>query len=120
MDVPLALIREAGKLPPPTIAVAKSASHISASESSDSREKKIEIGDDVIRKGASVVVVDDTLATGKTLCAVVELLSKAGISAADVHVLVVAEFPLHRGRELLRQRGFGGVKIQSLLIFDGL
>lgn len=120
VDVPVALIREAGKLPPPTIAVAKSASHISASESRDSREKKIEIGDDVIRNAASVVVVDDTLATGKTLCAVLELLSKAGISAVDVHVLVVAEFPLHRGRELLRQRGFGGVGIQSLLVFDGL
>jgi hypothetical protein len=29
--------------------------------------------------------------------------------------MVVAEFPVHRGRELLRQRGFGGVNIQSLL-----
>mgnify|MGYP006902571800 FL=1 len=33
--------------------------------------------------------------------------------------MVVAEFPVHRGRELLRQRGFGGVNIQSLLVFGG-
>ena len=35
VDVPLALIREAGKLPPPTIAVLKDPSHISSSISND-------------------------------------------------------------------------------------
>lgn len=34
--------------------------------------------------------------------------------------LVVAEFPLHRGGELLRQHGFGKVNIQSLLVFGGM
>ena len=33
--------------------------------------------------------------------------------------MVVAEFPVHRGRELLRRCGFGEVNIQSLLVFDG-
>lgn len=57
--------------------------------------------------------------TGKTLCAVLQLLQEAGIDAEDVTVMVVAEFPAHRGRESLRRHGFGGAKIQSLLVFDG-
>jgi adenine phosphoribosyltransferase len=119
VDVPLALIREAGKLPPPTISVIKSPSHISSSVSNDSREKRIEIDRDVVPRGASVVVVDDVLATGKTLCAVLQLLDKAGIGTEDVSVMTVVEFPVHRGRELLRRRGFGRVNIQSLLVFGG-
>lgn len=65
------------------------------------------------------MVVDDVLASGKTLCAMFRLLGKAGIRAEDVHVLVVAEFPVHRGRELLRSSGFGRVNVQSLLVFGG-
>jgi adenine phosphoribosyltransferase len=119
VDVPLALIREAGKLPPPTISVIKSPSHISSSVSNDSREKRIEMDRDVVPRGASVMVVDDVLATGKTLCAVLQLLDEAGIGAEDVSVMAVAEFPIHRGRELLRRHGFGRVNIQSLLVFGG-
>jgi adenine phosphoribosyltransferase len=119
VGVPLALIRAAGKLPPPTLSVVKSASHISSSVSRDFVENKVEMGKNVISRGASVVVVDDVLATGKTLCAVLQLLNEAGIGAEDINVLVVAEFPVHRGRELLRRRGFGGVKIQSILVFGG-
>lgn len=66
------------------------------------------------------MLVDDTLATGETLCAVLQLLVDSGVVAENVTVMVVAEFPIHRGRELLRQRGFGRVNVQSLLIFDGL
>ncbi|KID65501.1 Adenine phosphoribosyltransferase [Metarhizium brunneum] len=115
----LALIREAGKLPPPTISVRKSSSHISSCASHDAGEKGIEVGLNIFPRGTSVVVVDDVLATGKTLCAVLQLLDEAGISADKVDVMVVAEFPIHRGRELLRRRGFGGARIQSLLVFDG-
>jgi len=119
VDVPLVLIREAGKLPPPTVSVIKPSSHISSLASNHSKEKWIEMERDVVPRGASVVVVDDVLSTGETLCAVLQLLDKAGISAGDVSIMVVAEFPLQRGRELLRQRGFGCVNIQSLLIFGG-
>ncbi|CAI7604860.1 unnamed protein product [Penicillium glandicola] len=114
VDIPLALIREAGKLPPPTVSVLKSTSHISSTLNSN--EKRIEIERDLIPRGASVVVVDDVLATGNTLCAVLQLLGEVGI--ADVSVMVVAEFPVHCGRELLRQRGFS-VRTQSLLVFNG-
>ena len=123
VNVPLALIRKSGKLPPPTVSVTKSPSHISSfSTTADNglEEESIEIGRDAVPTGASVVVVvDDVLATGKTLRAVLQLLVKAGVRADCVHVMVVAEFPVHRGRDLLRRAGFGGVKIQSLLVFGG-
>ncbi|KAF2106551.1 hypothetical protein BDV96DRAFT_330047 [Lophiotrema nucula] len=119
VDVPLVLIREAGKLPPPTISVIKSPSHISSLVSSESKEKRIEMERDVVSRGASVVVVDDVLSSGGTLCAVLQLLGEAGIDAENVSILIVAEFPVHRGRELLRRRGFGRASIHSLLVFGG-
>jgi adenine/guanine phosphoribosyltransferase-like PRPP-binding protein len=119
VDVPLVLIREAGKLPPLTVSVIKPSSHISSLAFNNSKEKRIEIERDVVPGGMSVVVVDDVLSTGETLCAVLQLLDKAGIGAEDVSIMVVAEFPVQRGRELLRQRGFGRINIQSLLIFGG-
>lgn len=120
IDVPLVLIREAGKLPPPTLSVIKSPSHISSLASNDSNKERIEMEQDVIPRDASVVVVDDVLSTGQTLCAVLQLLDKAGASTEDVSVIVLAEFPVHRGRELLRQRGYGRINIQSLLVFGGV
>lgn len=117
VDVPLVLIREAGKLPPPTVSVIKPLSHISSLASHDSKEKRIEMERNVVPRGASVVVVDDVLSTGETLCAVLQLLDDAGIGIEDISIMVVAEFPVHRGRERLRQRGFGRINVQSLLVF---
>lgn len=121
VGVPLALIREAGKLPPPTVSVVKSPSHISESSSASNHDSqaRIEMDRDAVPKGASVLVVDDVLATGRTLCAVLRLLGEAGVGPENVSVMVVAEFPVHRGRELLRRHGFGRVNVQSLLVFGG-
>ncbi|KFY65615.1 hypothetical protein V496_02446 [Pseudogymnoascus sp. VKM F-4515 (FW-2607)] len=104
VDVPLMLIREAGKLPPPTVSVIKPSSHISSLSSINLQEKRIEMERDVLPKGASVVV-DDMLSTGETLCAVLRLLDEAGIGAENVSIMVVAELPVHRGLKLLHQRG---------------
>lgn len=64
--------------------------------------------------------MDDVLATGRTLCAVLQLLEKAGSSNKNISMVAVAEFPAHHGRELLHKSGFGAVNIQSLLVFDGV
>ncbi|KAF4770878.1 hypothetical protein HAV15_012696 [Penicillium sp. str.  len=117
VDIPLALIREAGKLPPPTISVPRSRSHISKTNSS--KNNRIEVERYLIPSGSSVLVVDDVLATGQTLCAVLRLLEIAGVRTQDIRIMVVAELPVHRGRELLRRCGFGEVNIQSLLVFNG-
>jgi adenine/guanine phosphoribosyltransferase-like PRPP-binding protein len=126
---PLALVREAGKLSSPTYSVAKGgASHISAAAAAaaakggdeGTEEKRIDISRDAVREGGMAVVVDDVLATGTTLCAVLRLLTReVRVKVEDVTVLVVAEFPFHRGREMLRREGFGGVRVQSLLVFGG-
>lgn len=47
------------------------------------------------------------------------MLTSLGLSAGKINVMFVAEFPAHRGRDLLRQRGFGMVDVRSLLVFDG-
>jgi adenine phosphoribosyltransferase len=118
-NVPLMLVREAGKLPLPTYSVLKTSSHISALSAKESKEKCMEMEQIVVPEGMSVIVVDDVLSTGATLCAVLQLLYQAGLSADDINVMVVAEFPHHRGRALLRERGFGRVNVQSLLVFGG-
>lgn len=119
IDTPLVIIREGGKLPPPKLCVTKPSSYISSLAINNSKEKQMEMAQYAIRSGSSVVVVDDVLSTGKTLCSVLQLLGKAGINADDISVMVVAEFPVHRGRQYLRQCGFGKVSIQSLLVFGG-
>jgi hypothetical protein len=45
--------------------------------------------------------------------------SSAGVEAEDVIVMVVAEFLEHRGRKMLRERGFGKVRVVSLMVFGG-
>lgn len=118
VNLPLLLIREAGKLPPPTISAIKRSSHISSCASDDVKEKRVEMERDAFRRNVSVVLVDDVLSTGETLCAILQLFNEAGIADEDIKVLVVAEFPIHRGRELLRARGFGQVNVQSLLVYS--
>ncbi|POS79221.1 hypothetical protein DHEL01_v202379 [Diaporthe helianthi] len=118
---PLLLIREAGKLPPPTVSVAKRSSYISAAASAHAKEERIELEVGMVPQGGSglILVVDDVLSTGETLRAVLRLLDQAGVGAGSVQVMAVAEFPLHKGRELLQRSGFGQASIQSLLVFGG-
>jgi adenine/guanine phosphoribosyltransferase-like PRPP-binding protein len=114
------LIREADKLPPPTISVIKPRSHISTCAFNDLKEKRIKIERYAVCKGTSVVVVNDVLSIGRIIYAVLQLLRKASIRIRDISVIVVAEFPVHRGRELLRACGFSGIHIQSLLVLGGI
>jgi len=116
--VPLALVRGRGRLPPPTVCAGRKASHISGISGVGTRDMEIEAG--AVPEKGWVVVVDDVLATGETLCAVLTLLVEAGVSMDRVVILVVAEFPLHQGRERLRQQGFGAVDVHSLVVFDGM
>lgn len=120
VNIPLVLIRETGKLPPPTHSVEKPASYISSLTPRESKKKDIEVEWDAISRAKSVVVVDDVLSTGKTLCAVVNLLSQAGMEPSSMSIMVVAEFPAHRGREMLLGDSTGRkLRVQSLLVFNG-
>jgi len=119
VSIPLVVIREAGKIPPPRYSLPKPASHISAFVTDSVEDKTIAMGCDAIPRAGTVVVVDDVLSTGRTLCAMLQLLEKAGIRSESVTAMVVAEFPAHRGRECLRRNGFGNVRVKGLLVFDG-
>ena len=114
----LGLVREAGKLPPPTYSVVKSPSHIS-SAGDGLKQHRLELSRNVVSHGNRVVIVDGVLASGRTLCAVLSLLEEAGIDRKKIGVMTVAEFPVHRGRDLLRRSGYGEVGVQSLLVFGG-
>lgn len=123
LNLPFVVICEEKKLPPPVVSVGKAkASYISSlgttgERQGQGRRERFEVNWDRIPREGEVVIVDDVLSSGETLCAMVELLVKAGVRVEDISVLIVAEFPVHRGRELLRQRGFGEVKVLSLLVF---
>lgn len=100
--MPLVLIREASKLPLPTISIIKPLLYISSLAPNHSNQQRIEIERDVVPRSASVVVVDYMLSTGETLYAMLQLLNKTGIGTEPVNIIVVAKFPVHRSRQLLR------------------
>lgn len=71
----------------------------------------------MIRPGSSVAIIHDVHATGKAPCAMVNLLELAGISPKDITAIIAAKFPVHRGRQMLREHGFGAANVHSLLIY---
>ncbi|KAG5793044.1 hypothetical protein H9Q69_007918 [Fusarium xylarioides] len=119
LGVPHILIAKSNKFPPPTVSVQRRSSHISSHIPGATDKGRFEMHASTLQKGNRVVVVDDVLATGETLLAVLELLVKVGLRPEDISVMVVAEFPFHRGRQRLWVSAFGGVAVQSLLVFDG-
>ena len=68
LDAGLVLIRKPGKLPAATI---------SESYELEYGTDEIHMHADAVEEGANVVVVDDLLATGGTVCAAIKLLKKA-------------------------------------------
>jgi len=81
-------VRKAGKLPPPTVRASYDLEYGSA---------EIEIPTGLL-DGRTAFVVDDVLATGGTLAATVELLTRAGASVAGAAVLIELSFLNGRGR----------------------
>jgi len=83
-------VRKKGKLP------YKTASHTYDSEYGTDT---IEMHEDAVKKGATVLVVDDVLATGGTAAATVKLLEDVG--AEVVELAFVLELEFLKGREKL-------------------
>lgn len=96
------LIRKPGKLPAETI---------SEEYSLEYGTDKLEIHKDAIEEGKKVIVIDDLLATGGTVCAACKLLTKAG---ADVKAAAfIIELKDLKGRENLPQN----IEVVSMITY---
>ncbi len=96
-------VRKKGKLPFKTI---------SAEYDLEYGKDTVEMHEDAIEKGDQVLVVDDLIATGGTVAAAVELVTKLGGIIVECAFLV--ELPDLKGREKIP-----GVPIFSLTEFEG-
>lgn len=102
LGVGCVLIRKRGKLPGPTV---------SASYSLEYGKAELEIQKDALEPGQKVVIVDDLLATGGTMCAACELLNQ--LRAEVVECVSLVELTSLKGREKL-----GPVPFFSLLQYE--
>ncbi|UQX86799.1 adenine phosphoribosyltransferase [Jatrophihabitans telluris] len=99
VDAGVVPVRKAGKLPPPTVSARYELEYGSA-------EIEVPVG---LLEGKRVYLVDDVLATGGTLAATIELLTRAGATITGVGVLV--ELSFLNGRQRLE-----GQDLTSLLV----
>ncbi|NWQ62418.1 APT phosphoribosyltransferase, partial [Neopipo cinnamomea] len=95
-------IRKKGKLPGPTESVSYALEYGKA---------ELEIQTDAVEPGQKVVIVDDLLATGGTMCAACELLKR--LKAEILECLVVMELKPLKGLEKLNS-----IPFYSLLQYD--
>lgn len=103
LGVGLVLVRKKGKLPGKTV---------TASYDLEYGTDTLEVHDDAIRPGERVLVIDDLLATGGTVSAVVKLVKK--LSGKVVGIGFLVELPDLKGRAKLK-----GNKVRSLVKFKG-
>lgn len=95
-------VRKKGKLPSDTIGVSYSLEY---------GEDFLEIHKDVIKPGNRVAIIDDLLATGGTIKAVADLVTKAGGSVIEIDFII--ELEKLGGRKLL-----DGYDVKSLVKYD--
>lgn len=101
LNTGLAIVRKKGKLPCKTISKEYALEYGLAT---------LEMHKDTIRKGESILIVDDVLATGGTMAATVNMVKKLGGQIAGLLFLI--ELEGLKGRKKLRNR-----KIESLIKF---
>jgi adenine phosphoribosyltransferase len=101
---PLVMVRKKGKLPGETIHAAYQLEY---------GQSILEIQTDAAPKGANVLLMDDLIATGGTLCAAVHLFGNIGCSVTDVGAIVNLS-ELNGSRRLERI----GVRVFALCEFN--
>lgn len=102
-DKSMVLIRKKGKLPREVIQETYDLEYGSAT---------IEIHKDAIKPGQKVLLVDDLMATGGTIAAMIKLIERLG--GEVVGVLCMMELAGLNGREKLK-----GYRVESALIYEG-
>lgn len=101
LRLPFVPVRKVGKLPGHTLQESYDLEYGTAT---------IELHEDAIHRGQRVVIIDDLLATGGTVEAVLKLLERVG--AEVVEAAFVVELPPLGGRERLK-----GVPVHTLVEF---
>lgn len=101
---PLVMVRKKGKLPGDTIHTAYQLEY---------GQSILEIQTDASPRGANVLLMDDLIATGGTLCAAVQLFGNIGCPVTDVAAIVNLS-ELNGAKRLERI----GVKVYSLCEFN--
>jgi adenine phosphoribosyltransferase len=101
---PLVMVRKKGKLPGATIHTAYQLEY---------GQSILEIQTDAAPKGANVLLLDDLIATGGTLCAAVQLFGNIGCTVTDVGAIVNLS-ELNGSKRLERI----GVRVFSLCEFN--
>jgi len=105
MGTGLALIRKKGKLPAATFAVDYELEYGS---------ETMEIHQDAITPGERVLLVDDLIATGGTILAALDLLSR--LNAKVIGVGAIVDLPDLGGSQRILERG---VQVRALTEFSG-
>lgn len=95
-------VRKKGKLPGETIEVSYSLEY---------GEDVLEMHKDAIKQGSKVVIIDDLLATGGTIKAVADLVTKAGGQVVELDFII--ELEKIGGRKLLSQ-----YEVKSFVKYD--
>ena len=99
----LVMIRKKGKLPRETVSIDYELEYGKAT---------LEIHKDDIKPGQKVVIVDDLIATGGTIKAMIELIESLGGEVVCISCLM--ELKGLKGREVLK-----GYNVKSVLAYDG-
>jgi adenine phosphoribosyltransferase len=102
LQIPLVLIRKKGKLPGKTFSVAYSLEYAQA---------EVEIQPDDVPKGGRVLLMDDLIATGGTLNAARELITKCGAVVPEIFGVVGLPF-------LNYAKSLGDIPIRTLIEYD--
>ena len=102
LGLPFVPVRKAGKLP---------SERMSVEFALEYGESQLDIHTDALKRGQSVVIIDDLLATGGTAAAAAELVAMLGASV--VAIAVVVELAALGGRERLH-----GIQTSSLVRYD--
>jgi adenine phosphoribosyltransferase len=103
LGLPLILLRKKGKLPGPTL---------SATFALEYGEDSIEVHRSDVRAGAKVLLIDDLIATGGTLKAAADLLSRGGAQVGAIFGVIGLPF-LHHDRAL------AGYEVTTLIDYHG-
>jgi len=103
LALPLILLRKKGKLPGPTL---------SATFALEYGEDTIEVHRSDVRQGATVLLVDDLIATGGTLKAAADLLAQGGARVGAIFGVIGLPF-LHYDRTL------DGHEVTTLIDYHG-